>query len=81
MKIRILFFAAYRELLGTGEHHLDLVEPATVSDLLQELWALGEPYAWLPASPVVAVNRQFAAPDTPLSDGDEVAFVPPVAGG
>lgn len=81
MRIRILFFAAYRELLGTGEHHLDLPEPSTVSDLLQELWALGEPYASLPAAPVTAVNRQFASPDTPLKDGDEVALVPPVAGG
>ena len=60
MKIRILFFAAYRELLGTGERYLDLPEPATVSDLLQELWALGEPYASLPAAPVAAVNRHFA---------------------
>lgn len=81
MRIRILFFAAYRELLGTGEHHLDLTAPATVSDLLQELWAMGEPFSSLPAAPVVAVNRQFATTETLLQDGDEVALVPPVAGG
>ena len=37
--------------------------------------------ASLPAAPVVAVNRLFASLETPLEGGDEVAFVPPVAGG
>lgn len=81
MTIRILFFASYRELLGSGELLLDLPGPGTVSDLLQDLWDRGEPYSALPASPVVAVNREFATLDTPLKEGDEVAFVPPVAGG
>ena len=81
MTIRILFFASYRELLGSGELLLDLPGPGTVSDLLQDLWDRGEPYSALPASPVVAVNREFATLDTPLEEGDEVAFVPPVAGG
>jgi molybdopterin synthase catalytic subunit len=35
----------------------------------------------LPESPVVAVNQEYAAPDTILQDDDEVAFLPPVAGG
>jgi molybdopterin converting factor subunit 1 len=81
MQIRVLFFASYREILGTGELTLDLPEPSTVSELLLELWSRGEPYASLPAAPVVAVNREFASLETPLEGGDEVAFVPPVAGG
>lgn len=81
MMIRILFFASYRELVGSGELHLDLPEPATVSSVLLELRRRGEPYSSLPPSPVVAVNREFASVDTPLNGGDEVAFVPPVAGG
>lgn len=81
MLIRILFFASYRELLGSGEWSLKLREPATVSDLLQEIRARGEPFSSLPGEPVVAVNREFARLETPLKDGDEVAFVPPVAGG
>ena len=44
-------------------------------------WERGEPFASLPAGLAVAVNREFASPDTPLQDGDEVAFIPPVAGG
>jgi len=81
MRLRILFFASYRELLGTGQLEIDLPEPATVSDLLQEIRRRGEPFASLPPDPVVAVNREFASLQTSLGDGDEVAFVPPVAGG
>ncbi len=81
MTIRTLFFASYRELVGTGQVDLTLDEPVTVAQLLQELWDRGEPFCRLPAGPVVTVNREFASPDTVLSDGDEVAFVPPVDGG
>jgi molybdopterin synthase catalytic subunit len=81
MHIRVLFFAAYREQVGTGELFLELSEPAVVQDALQALWEMGDPFLRLPAGPVVAVNRRFASPDTPLQDGDEVALVPPVAGG
>jgi molybdopterin converting factor subunit 1 len=81
MRIRVLFFASYRELIGAGELHADLPEPATVSDLLRELRSRGAPFSSLPVAPVVAVNRTFASVETPLGGGDEVAFVPPVAGG
>lgn len=81
MKIRILFFAAYRELLGRGDLTLEIAPGSTVTDLLQELWARGGAYERMPAAPVVAVNRDFASIDAPLQDGDEVAFIPPVAGG
>lgn len=81
MRLRILFFASYRELLGTGQLEIDLPEPATVSDLLREIRRRGEPFAFLPSDPVAAVNREFASLAAPLADGDEVAFVPPVAGG
>ena len=60
MHLRILFFASYRELLGSGEMSLELQAPATVSDLLREIRSRGEPYDSLPVSPVVAVNREAA---------------------
>jgi molybdopterin converting factor subunit 1 len=82
MTIRVLFFASYREMVGSGELRLELPgSGGTVSDLLQLLWDRGHPFDALPAAPVVAVNQTFATLDTPLSEGDEVAFVPPVAGG
>lgn len=81
MKIRVLFFATYRELLGRGEEHLTLPEGSKVWDLLERLREAGGPFSHLPATPVMAVNRAFASLDTPLEDGDEVALIPPVAGG
>lgn len=35
----------------------------------------------LPEGIRVAINQAFAAPDTPLADGDELAFLPPISGG
>ena len=81
MKIRILYFASYRELLGKGEEFLDLPEPTTVAELLQELWGRGGAYSSIPAGVVAAVNRAFVSPEHLLEEGDEVALVPPVAGG
>ena len=81
MQIRALFFASYRDLLGTGEMILHLPEHTTVSGLVAELRGRGGTLGDLPAFPVVAVNEEYAAEDRLLRDGDVVAFIPPVAGG
>ncbi len=81
MEIRTLFFASYRELLGTKELNLDLPEGATVSDLVSTLRSRGGAFTVLPTDPAVAVNQAYADPAVLLSDGDEVALIPPVAGG
>ncbi len=79
--VRTLFFAAYRDLIGTAELDVDVGDGATVADLVAELRGRGHPFASLPAAPAIAVNRTYADPGHPLSAGDEVAFIPPVAGG
>ena len=81
MAVQALFFAAYRDLLGTKGFTVDLPEGATVADLVADLRARGAPFSALPAEPAVAVNRSYAGPDERLEAGDEVAFIPPVAGG
>ncbi len=81
MEVRTLFFAAYRDRLGTGELSVRLHEGATVSDLVSHLRARGTPWDDLPSDPPVAVNRSWAGAGHPLREGDEVAFLPPVAGG
>ena len=48
---------------------------------LSELRGRGAPFDLLPEEPAVAVNRTYAFLDEELSAGDEVAFIPPVAGG
>lgn len=81
MQVRTLFFASYRDLVGTGSLELQLPQGATVSDLVARLRNRGGPYGTLPPDPAVAVNREYARSDVALKDGDEVAFIPPVAGG
>jgi len=79
--VRTLFFASYRDLLGRATLDVELPEGATVGDLVVGLRGRGHPFAGLPERPAVAVNRKYAAPEMALRDGDEVAFIPPVAGG
>ena len=81
VSVQALFFAAYRELLGTSSMTVDLPEGATVGDLVRELRMRGSPYDALPNEPAVAVNRAYALHSETLRPGDEVAFIPPVAGG
>ena len=69
-------FAGLRERAGRGELELDLPEGARVSDALA---AVGDLAAGVPL--VMAVNREYAAPEHPLAAGDELALIPPVSGG
>ena len=81
MQIRALFFASYRELLDTRELTLSVSAGASVTDLVNQLRSRGEPFSSLPPEPAVAGNEEYARSETVLSDGDVVAFIPPVAGG
>lgn len=72
-----------RERAGADVVEVDLPEGATVADALR---GVGEQHAALAPvldslAIVMAVNREYADPATPLSDGDELALIPPVSGG
>lgn len=81
MKVKVLLFAAHRELVGQADTVAALPDGATVERLLSELRSRGGDWARLPARGAVAVNHKYAAGETVLADGDEVALIPPVAGG
>ena len=81
MNVTVLFFAAHRDLVGASDASIDLPDGATVSTLLATLRAQGGDWERLPESASVAVNRKYADGETVLQDGDEVALIPPVAGG
>ena len=76
MEVVVRLFAGLRERAGTGERRLELPEGSRVADV----WALLE-LGKQPGGLLYAVNREYAAADTPLSAGDEVALIPPVSGG
>jgi molybdopterin converting factor small subunit len=80
VRVRLLLFALYRDLAGTGEIRLELPAGATAAMLVDAVRGRGELWR-LPDSPVVAINRCYASLESALSDGDEVALLPPVAGG
>lgn len=76
--VSVLFFASFRERAGGARRELTLPPGATVADLIGRLREDG---VELPERPSVAVNRSYADPTRPLDEGDEVALIPPVAGG
>lgn len=81
MNVQALFFASYRDLAGVDELRVELPAGARARELVDHLRARGGAWAGLPESPAIAVNLDYAPLSTALSDGDEVAFIPPVAGG
>ena len=81
MRIRLLHFASFREAAGRDEELKDLPEGARISDLWTALAREVPLFSRFPSMPPAAVNREHATGDAVLRDGDEVAFLPPVAGG
>lgn len=80
ISVRTLFFGVYGELAARREGAAQLAPESTVGDLVEALRGPGG-LTWLPARVVVAVNQRYVEPETRLADGDEVALIPPVAGG
>jgi molybdopterin converting factor subunit 1 len=80
MEVRVLLFASYADAFGAPNIAVDLREGATVKDLLAKVKELAVGRS-LPPAPLVAVNQEYAAPGAVIRAGDEVALIPPVAGG
>lgn len=85
MKLTVLYFARLREAVGREREQLEVPgEVDTVAKLRAHLSARGAPFAEAFASTGrirAAVDQTMAQEDTPLRDGAEVAFFPPVTGG
>lgn len=81
MKVKVRLFAGLRETLGRGEVELELEAKATLEDAWTTLATHAPALAAKRASLAASVNRRYAPFDTPLADGDEVVFIPPVSGG
>lgn len=82
MQVRVLLFAVLRERAGTGQLLLALDHGARVADALRaarEIAPLGELMGAMPVH--VALNRDYADPEAPLAEGDEIALIPPLSGG
>jgi molybdopterin converting factor subunit 1 len=81
MKATVKFFAALREMIGTRELSLEVIDGQTVGDLFRELCVRFPRLADYGSILLYSVNAEYVPPDHTLRDGDEVAFIPPVSGG
>jgi molybdopterin synthase sulfur carrier subunit len=81
MHVRVRFFASLRERLGRSDLLCELPGGTTVADLWQSLCTKYDGLTVMSASVSFAVNQAYVASDHRLSDGDEVACIPPVSGG
>ena len=82
MRVSVRLFAILRERAGRSSIDLELADDATVADALGALGSepgIGELLGRMPVA--MAVNRSYAADDTRLAAGDELALIPPVSGG
>ena len=81
MTIRIRAFAIYRELLGRDVIELELPEGITPREAFRHLFQEREDLSRLQRATLFAVNREYVDGEQPLKPGDELALIPPVAGG
>jgi molybdopterin converting factor subunit 1 len=80
MNVTVLLFASYADTLGARALDFELAAGSTVGDVVRSVRALPGAER-LPSEPLVAVNERYAKRDRVLAAGDEVAIIPPVAGG
>jgi len=81
MLVHVLFFGVLKDLAGQGGESLDLPENATLGDVLSHYEArIPRLKEWV-SSIAMSVNQEYAGPEAKLSQGDEIALLPPVSGG
>ncbi len=81
MQITVRAFAQYAEWLGTDCLTLEMPSTARISDAVQSLRGSEPNGHLLPKKPLVALNLEHVREDRVLTDGDELALLPPLAGG
>ena len=80
MTVTVLLFASYADAIGERKIPLELPNGSTVGEAVRRVREMAGATR-LPPEPMVAVNEEYARPDRRLVAGDEVAIIPPVAGG
>ena len=81
MKVKVIYFAVYSELLGKREESISIEKGTTVKQALEKCTkGLTERKKLLEAT-MFAVNDEYVDSTVSLKDGDELVFIPPVSGG
>lgn len=79
--VRVRFFASYAELVGRAAAEVTLRLPATVGDVVLRVREDFPGGRAIPERPLTALNLKHVKLDASVRDGDEVALLPPIAGG
>ena len=77
----MLYFAVLRDIIGTAASDVTLPEGTRAADVWHQMRAEHPELRDYELPPMTAINESYASPETILRDGDELAFIPPVAGG
>jgi molybdopterin converting factor small subunit len=80
-KVSVRFFARYAELAGCESTAVTVSTPATVHDVIARIREVFPGTQAMPARPLAALNRRQVKLEAAVSEGDEVALLPPLAGG
>jgi molybdopterin synthase catalytic subunit len=81
IRVTVKLFARYAELLGIPQLEVAIPRGATVADAVAALRRQVPAAAQLPERPLAARNLTHVLPTQRLADGDELALLPPLAGG
>lgn len=81
MRARVLFFGMLRDIVGMSRDEADFPEGCDLRSVFASYAVRFPRLGDLSRSVVIARNQEFADPGTKISEGDEVAFLPPVSGG
>jgi molybdopterin converting factor small subunit len=79
--VQVRFFASYAELVGRSATAVSVTLPATVGDVVRLVRERLPGARALPERPLAAVNLKHVKLDSAVRDGDEIALLPPIAGG
>src|ERR1700734_575507 len=81
MRVRVLFYGQLKEITGVPSEDAELSDGARVEDLFERYGRRFPKLADFRPSIAASVNQEYAQWRSPLANGDEVAFPPPVSGG
>lgn len=77
----VLFFGVLKDIVGSAEEQLDVAPESTLATVFESYSHRFETLRDKRSSILFARNREFATPETAVTDNDEIAFLPPVSGG
>ena len=81
MKVRVQFYAQLRDLVGMRELELEILDGATIGDLLEQLYVERPALGGHDKSILIGAGLEFVDRKYELKSGEEIAIMPPVQGG